>query len=933
MANSGSTTVSAISTAANTVAATVTVGTSPYGVAVTPDGRDVYVANSGSNTVSVVSTSTNTVAAAVAVGTAPRGVAVTPIPVLPSVTSITPVSGSLAGGTVVAVVGTGLVVGSTTALFGTTAGTSVSCSSTTSCSATSPSESAGTVDLTVTTPDGTSPTGTSDRFTFGPPPAIATVNPATGLEAGGTDVTITGSGFTNATGVTFGGTAAISYTVADDSTIAATTPVGTGEVEVVVTTPFGDSGHSGARDFTYGTAPVIATVDPATGLEAGGTDVTITGSGFTDATGVTFGGTAATGYTVTDDGTIAATTSSGTGEVDVVVTTPFGDSGGSGAGDFTYGPPPVVATVDPATGPETGGTDVTITGSGFTDATGVTFGGDAATSYTVTDDGTIAATAPSGSGEVDVVVTTSFGDSGHSGAGDFTFGPPPVVATVDPATGLEAGGTDVTITGSGFADATGVTFGGTAATGYTVTDDGTIAATTPVGTGVVDVVVTTPFGDSGGSGAGDFTYGTAPVVATVDPMEGPLTGGTDVTITGSGFTNVTGVTFGGDAATSYSEINPSTLVATSPSGPSGSVDVVVTAAVGSSTAGASDHFTYDPVPSVTSITPTEGPAAGGTAVTVTGTGFTSRSTVTFGAGSATSVSVANDTSLVATSPVGPVGSVTVSVTTPGGTSVSSGAGGFTYEADVPGGTTGYRQVAGDGGIFSFGDAGFYGSTGGTQLNRPVVGMASTPTGHGYWLVASDGGIFSFGDAGFYGSTGGTQLNRPVVGMASTPTGHGYWLVASDGGIFSFGDAGFYGSTGGTQLNRPIVGMASTPTGHGYWLVASDGGIFSFGDAGFYGSTGGTQLNRPIVGMASTPTGHGYWLVASDGGIFSFGDAGFYGSTGGTQLNRPVVGMASTPTGHGYWLVASDGGIFSFGDAGFYGSTGGTQLNRPVVGMS
>ena len=125
---------------------------------------------------------------------------------------------------------------------------------------------------------------------------------------------------------------------------------------------------------------------------------------------------------------------------------------------------------------------------------------------------------------------------------------------------------------------------------------------------------------------------------------------------------------------------------------------------------------------------------------------------------------------------------------------------------------------------------------------------------------------------FYGSTGAITLNRPIVGMAPTPTGHGYWLAASDGGIFSFGDAHFYGSTGAITLNRPIVGMAPTPTGHGYWLAASDGGIFSFGDAHFYGSTGAITLNRPIVGMAPTPTGHGYWLAASDGGIFSFGDA-------------------------------------------------------------
>ena len=166
-----------------------------------------------------------------------------------------------------------------------------------------------------------------------------------------------------------------------------------------------------------------------------------------------------------------------------------------------------------------------------------------------------------------------------------------------------------------------------------------------------------------------------------------------------------------------------------------------------------------------------------------------------------------------------------------------------------------------------------------------------PQGDGYWLGASDGGMFSFGSARFYGSTGDIVLNQPVVGMAATPTGHGYWLVASDGGVFSFGDAQFHGSTGGIRLNQPIVGIASTPTGLGYWLVASDGGIFSFGDAQFHGSTGGIRLNQPVVGMAGTPTGLGYWLVATDGGIFSFGDAAFHGSTGAITLNRPIVSMA------------------------------------------
>ena len=148
---------------------------------------------------------------------------------------------------------------------------------------------------------------------------------------------------------------------------------------------------------------------------------------------------------------------------------------------------------------------------------------------------------------------------------------------------------------------------------------------------------------------------------------------------------------------------------------------------------------------------------------------------------------------------------------------------------------------------------------------------------GYWMVASDGGVFSYGDAVFHGSTGSSHLNQPVVGMTATPDGGGYWLVAADGGIFAFGDAGFYGSMGSAHLNQPVVGMSRSPDGGGYRLVAADGGIFSFGDAPFYGSTGSLVLNRPVVGMATTADGGGYWMVAADGGIFAFGDAPFYGS--------------------------------------------------------
>jgi hypothetical protein len=205
----------------------------------------------------------------------------------------------------------------------------------------------------------------------------------------------------------------------------------------------------------------------------------------------------------------------------------------------------------------------------------------------------------------------------------------------------------------------------------------------------------------------------------------------------------------------------------------------------------------------------------------------------------------------------------------------------------------------------------------------VVTMAGTPDGSGYWLVGSDGGVFTFGDAGFHGSLGGMKLNAPIVGMATMPGGGGYWLVASDGGVFSFGDASFHGSMGGTRLNAPIVGMAPTAAGKGYWLVARDGGIFSFGNAAFFGSTGAMKLNKPIVGMAATLDSGGYRLVASDGGVFTFGDAVFEGSTGARPPAQGIRGVAASGpgpgSGLGYWLVGSAGGVYSFGGAPYLGS--------------
>jgi hypothetical protein len=498
----------------------------------------------------------------------------------------------------------------------------------------------------------------------------------------------------------------------------------------------------------------------------------------------------------------------------------------------------------------------------------------------------------------------------------------PVISDVTPTSGSTSGGTTVTISGTGFTGASAVEFGTTAAASYTVTSTTTITAVTKAhAAGAVKVKVTTPGGTATSSGT--FTF-----VATPIPTFTSLT-----PITGTNLTGTYSVTFGGVAGTTIHVMGPTKLtVVTPPAKTPGFVTVALTDPDGGFIA--TNVFQYRaPLAISTASLPggTVGVAYSTTLASSGGTGVNYRWKETGLPVGLELTAVAGRISGTPTT----AGTFTVHVTVQSGTSQTASK---TLTLVVspaptpPSQVSGYWTVASDGGIFSYGDAHFYGSMGGIPLNKPVVGMAATKTGKGYWEVASDGGIFSFGAASFHGSMGGKPLNDPIVGMASDPATGGYWEVASDGGIFSFG-APFYGSMGGTPLNAPIVGMASTPTGAGYWLVASDGGIFSFGNAHFYGSMGGTPLNKPVVGMSATPTGGGYWEVASDGGIFSFGNAKFSGSMGGTPLNKPMVGMALTPVTGGYWTVASDGGIFSFGGTQFFGSMGGKPLNMPMVGMA
>jgi len=390
------------------------------------------------------------------------------------------------------------------------------------------------VDVRVVTPGGDETIG-NDLYLYVPPPTITHLSLDVGPTTGGSPVVITGTNFMTsplasygAHGLTwttdalqFGGTDAAAYTVDTATQISSTTPPHlAGQVNVNATTPGGTNGNDANNQFNYVQQSYFA-VEPNYGSTLGGTTVILNGVGFTGTTAVTFGTTPAT-CTVNSDTQITCTTPAhSAGLVEIVLT--GGPSGERHYPDsFTYVPP--ADGVQPNAGPTSGGTTVTITGVGFDGTTTVTFGGSTA-ACTLTDATHLSCiTPPHAGGTFDVVVA---GPGATTFVNGFTFVPPSAYADIYPNYGPIAGGTTVTIHGTGFAGATFVKFGLTNAASFTVDSNTQITAVTPGHVaGTVNVVVTTPSGDVTYVNGFTFTGTDLPLAPFSVPANGSETTGT-----------------------------------------------------------------------------------------------------------------------------------------------------------------------------------------------------------------------------------------------------------------------------------------------------------------------------------------------------------------------------------------------------------------------
>lgn len=592
----------------------------------------------------------------------------------PQLTSITPSGGPTAGGTQVTLAGANFLPGATFTVDG-VAATNITVVNATTVTGTVPAHTAGVVDVVLTNADGKTVT-LPQAYTYVAPPAIAAVAPTQGTTLGGTAFTLSGQAFLPGATVTFGSAAATNVTVVNATTITGTTPAhAAGSVDVTVTNADGQT-HTLPNAFTFVPPPVVTSIVPNSGPTAGGTQVTLTGSGFRAGVTVTFRGTPAAQVTVVSSTQITAVTpAEAEGPADVVVTNEDFQST-SVVDGFTFVAPPALTSLSPTQGSTTGGLTVTLTGDKFRSGAVVRFGTQSVVANFVSVTELRATTPPGPAGTVDVTVINPDGQS-VTLADAFTYVAPPTVTSVTPAQGPTAGGTAVTVKGADFVAGATVTFGGVAGTDVMVTTTDTITVVTPAhAAGFVDVVVTHPDGQFSTLTSG-FRYISAPTLASVDPTSGPATGGTKVTLTGTDLQPGLTVSFGGTDATTVVREGPTTVSVWTPAHAAGVVSIIVTNPDGQS-ATLTDAFTYTAVsPTIALVNPTQGPGAGGTPILVSGSGFLPGATLTFGGVEATQVQFVSTETLSARTPPHAEGPVDVVVTNTDGTTATL-VSGFTY---------------------------------------------------------------------------------------------------------------------------------------------------------------------------------------------------------------------------------------------------------------
>ncbi len=766
--------------------------------------------------------------------------------------------------------------------------------------------------------------------------------------------------------------------------------------------------------------PDVSSVSPASGPIAGGTPVTITGSGFPSGSpsevSVQFGAAAAavqsvtaTSITVTAPASATApATQSFAGASDVAVSVTVTGGGAartslpSPGAHFDYvglapggAGTPTVTGVAPSGGITTGGGTVTIFGNSFTTdggVTSVTFGG-VSTAFRVLSDSELTAAVPSegastacasGSGfdpanvcQVEVVVSDAAGSSPTStilpaltgpivftASGvvkptpetevaatttEYDYAPKPVITSISPDPAGASSTSPVVLHGSGFSlvNLEWVNFGPWTSTSseqfrYTSispTELGVMPPASPATPGVRPAKLTGGVSvqtDSGKSNNFPFSYAGVPSESGLSRLGGPQTGDTVVKMTGSGLADVTQVQVESEISPAYGvsvgsvvrHERSGSLLARLPAylpGPAAVVPCTPTACA--KVDKATDTYVYYDAghPALLGATASKGPAAGGTLDVLFGYNIDSATAVRFGANAATIVHHGyyypdgDPFVLVVRSAPGPAGkSVGITVVTPTGT-VSSTKAVFDYLASSPSAPVGLAVRAKPARTVLSWAAPL--SDGGSAVSS-YTAVAQPPDGSAVAGTAAAGGksvVFSDLAAGTPYSFRVAASNRahgrgPFAALSGTVPylDDGYRLAQSGGAVLGFGSLHSLGGTGGVTASggSRTTGIASTHDAHGYWIVQANGTVSAFGDA--------LRLryahpSSPVAAIASTADGGGYWLLTASGAVLAFGDAHAYGKPSSDRTSDPAVAIAASQSGLGYAVMTASGDVHGYGD--------------------
>ena len=502
--------------------------------------------------------------------------------------------------------------------------------------------------------------------------SLESLSPSEGRASGGESVVLNGHGFTDGVQVIFGSAplgAAVVYVI-DESQIQITTPPHeTGLVDVTVVLP-GDKPKSASlpKAYLYFNDVLVTKVDPPQGPTAGGTAMSIHGTGFTGDCQVLVGGKQALNVQVVSDDTVTAITPPGAfGAVPVHVINTRGT--GLLKKGFSYTAAPTVTSVSPASGPTVGGTQAVVRGTGFSADVDLQIGTGKATVISVKGSTEAHITTPPGAaGKADVTATTAFGANTLPGGyvySDDTGAAATHILSIAPPSGPLAGGNTVALIATGLiakSDTT-ILFGQKLAEILSVDAVAhTALVTVPGGSavGTVDVTLMTSKGTD--KATGGYTYNDVLTVTGISPSAGPSEGGTKIVIHGSGFSKGSvNVKIGALAASAVAIVSDSEIQAITPPGQPGYADVTVLNDVAAVTLTAGYTYTGGKL-ALYVVYPPMGAQAGGTLVHVYGQGFDAGMGVTFGGNPATHFTFVDPGHVTVKTPPGKVGSVDVGVT-------------------------------------------------------------------------------------------------------------------------------------------------------------------------------------------------------------------------------------------------------------------------------